>query len=68
MARSPNCLTCKWCRILGYCDRGGTKKRDWRTQYSCDRFLLTGQREYKGEDKDNCLLYEPKKKGVKYDD
>ena len=52
MARSKNCLNCKWCRPF---DRNNLK--DWRNGWSCDYYVLNGRSDDKGSDPDNCLLF-----------
>ena len=57
MARSKKCLSCKYCGRVS-----GMAEDDIKNGYTCDYLIMTGKMPIKGEDKDNCLLYETKKK------
>ena len=58
MARSKNCLHCKYCRLF---DRSGGLS-DWRNGWSCDYYVLKNRSDDKGSDPDKCLLFEPREK------
>ena len=55
MARSKKCLSCKYCGRVS-----GMAEDDIKNDYTCDYLIMTGKMPIKGEDKDNCLLYESK--------
>lgn len=56
MARNKKCLSCKYCGRVS-----GMAEDDIKNGYTCDYLIMTGKMPIKGEDKDNCLLYETKK-------
>jgi hypothetical protein len=61
MARSKNCLKCKYCKPFSI---SGTSK-DWINNWYCSYYINTGIRgsKIKGSDPDNCLLFVNKKGG-----
>lgn len=63
MARSKRCLSCKYCRILR---TDKTERRNIASNYTCDYMIITGKKGNKGDDTNNCLLYE-KREGGGYD-
>lgn len=57
MARSKNCLKCKYCYPIR---SDSTALKDWRNNFTCDHLIKTGILADKGPDPDNCLLFEEK--------
>lgn len=55
MARSKNCLKCKYCGRLS-----GGMAHNWRNDYTCDYLIMTGKIGDKGDDVDHCKLFEKK--------
>lgn len=55
MARSKKCLSCKYCGRVS-----GMVANDVQNGYTCDYLIMTGKIPVRGDDRDNCLLYEKK--------
>lgn len=61
MARSKKCLKCKYAKPI----LGSSKVKDWRGCWYCDYLTMNGGiRGVKGDDPDNCLLFD-KRRGKK---
>lgn len=56
MARSENCLKCKYCKPFN----GTGSSKDWRNDWYCKYYMEKCEHGNKGDDPDNCLLFEAK--------
>lgn len=56
MARSKNCLGCKYCAPFDKCK----DITDWENYWCCTYYLDTGKNDDKGDDPNNCKLFTPK--------
>lgn len=57
MARSKNCLRCKYCTRFGGAD---IDTKDWKNYFCCTYYLDTGKNDDKGSNPDKCKLFTPK--------
>lgn len=57
MARSKNCIGCKYCAPFDKC----RNPNDWENYWCCTYYIDTGKSDDKGDDPDNCLLFTPSK-------